>query len=116
MSGGTESVDAAASTEQGSLKTIWVKLERRRHADVSVLHARLHPAPDPGGPDYAAAFDSLYQVVRGSPCCSPAVWTVHSGCPDRARATEKLPAGPDRQSLTLYAKKAPLLAVRWLRG
>mmetsp|Transcript_20568 Transcript_20568/g.61910 ORF Transcript_20568/g.61910 Transcript_20568/m.61910 type:complete len:470 (+) Transcript_20568:301-1710(+) len=63
MSGGTESVDAAASTEQGSLKTIWVKLERRRHADVSVLHARLHPAPDPGGPDYAAAFDSLYQVV-----------------------------------------------------
>ena len=61
------------------LATVWVKLDTRRHGDVSVLHARLHRSVNPAAPDYAAAYDRLYDVVSPGLCIVGEATVHHVG-------------------------------------
>lgn len=68
------------------LATVWVKLDtQRRHSDVSVLHARLYGSLNPTAPDYAAAYDAFYGVVRPRLCTVGEATVHHVSSPEEGR-------------------------------
>ncbi len=77
--------DDQPAAERG-LATVWVRLDTRRHSDVSVLHARLYGSLNPTAPDYAAAYDALYDVVRPRLCTVGEAIVHHVSPPRRALA------------------------------